>query len=690
MSEVVVCGVDPAVEMRRRDGREQGLLFQVLGPLRVTRAGQPVKVPPGQLSVILATLLLRPNQVVPASDLIGQLWNGRRSPRARQNLHVYTTRLRQVLGPDGPAVIRTEDGGYVASASAESLDLLRFTELLGRVDRAHAAGNLALEASLAAEAVDLWQRPILSNVASDGIQRDEVDHLEELWAIAVEHRIGAELSLGRHAELVPRLLGLVAEWPLRERYWAQLMTALYRSGRQSDALSAYRKLRIILTDELGVDPGPEVQQLHQRILNSDTTLFDAAGNPQIVRMRTVPAQLPAASPNFTGRAVEVEQLMESLAPSESAGPVMAVAAINGMPGVGKTTLAVYAAQKLASRFPDGQLFIDLHGFSKDVLPVQPADALERLLLALDVPVSEIPCRTEDRSALYRSKLADTRTLIVLDNARDERQVRPLLPGAAGCAVLVTSRTALSGPDNACTLSLGLLPPEDAVTLFAHIAELPVIGPPETLLELVEMCGRLPLAIRIAGTRLRSHPSWGVHELADQLRDPNRRLSVLDVGEWSIAGALALSYRNLTGPQQQLYRFLGLHPGVEVEAAAAAAMIGRSTEETSGLLEKLLDAHLLSEPAPDRFRFHPLVRIHAAALSARNDPSEARSAVLVRLIDHYTVSAGMRTATPVPNPPTPLDTELSDLAAATLDAANHLDRAQALAVAKAIRRSLSLQ
>jgi tetratricopeptide (TPR) repeat protein/transcriptional regulator with XRE-family HTH domain len=351
----------------------------------------------------------------------------------------------------------------------------------------------------------------------------------------------------------------------------------------------------------------------------------------------VPRQLPGPPQSFTGRATELANLEKI----HDASTVV-VTAIDGMAGVGKTALAVQAAHRMVERYPDGQLFIDLHGYTDDVAPVQPGEALERLLRSLGVPGERIPADLDERAALYRSRLADQRMLIVLDNAATETQVTPLLPGAPGCLVLITSRRRLAGLDSTHTLSLDTLPAADAIMLLRQTAgDSRLAGQaPHLMAILVELCGWLPLAIRIASARLRSHPAWDLAYLARRLRDQQHRLVELEAGQRSITVALDLSYQDLDADLQRAYRLLGLHPGPDIAPHAAAALVGCTLSAAGRLLEQLLEAHLLEELVPGRYRFHDLTRAHAAHAATADETEHAARRALDRLLDFYRYTAAV--------------------------------------------------
>lgn len=420
-----------------------------------------------------------------------------------------------------------------------------------------------------------------------------------------------------------------------------------------------------------------------------------------------PRQLPAPPQMFTGRAAELADLDRV-----SDATAVVITAIDGMAGIGKTALAVHAAHRLADRYPDGQLFIDLHGYTKGVAPVTPGEALDRLLRALGMAGERIPADLDERAALFRSRLAERRMLILLDNAAAEAQVAPLLPGTAGSLVLVTSRRRLAGLDQTHTISLDTLPPPDAIALFIRTAgdDRRAHRPPELVAETVELCGRLPLAIRIAAARLRAHPVWTVAHLVERLRDGRHRLAELAAGERSVTTALELSYRQLTVEARRMYRLLGRHPGLEFDQYAAAALTGATLQAARRTLEELVDTHLLQEPVIDRFSFHDLVRAHATSAAARAQAGSGQPADLGRLLDYYrhTAAVAMDIAYPYERQrrprvapavaPTPclrdqaqavawLDAELSNLLVVARHAAGHGWPEHCLQVSATIDRHL---
>jgi tetratricopeptide (TPR) repeat protein len=498
------------------------------------------------------------------------------------------------------------------------------------------AGQWPAAADAAGRALELWRGEPLAGTPSAELRQRITPRLDQLRLQAFEDHAEARLRLGRHEQLVPELRELAGAHPLRERFHAQLMMALACCGRRAEALEAYQSARRTLVDQLGIEPGPELRDLHVRILAGEIGATAAAGGSATAAApagvaEPAPRQLPVAPRHFTGRLAELETLAALAA---AAGGTVVLSAIDGMAGVGKTALAVHAAHRMADSFPDGQLFIDLHGYSPDQQPRTPADALRWLLLALGVPAKRVPQDADAAAAVYRQRLADTRTLIVLDNAADEAQVRPLLAGGDGCLVLITSRRRLKGLDDAHSVSLDVLSTKDAVVLLRAVAgrdrgmaDHPLWG------EIARLCGHLPLALRIAGVLLRHRPAWSLEHLAGLLRDRCHRVATLSDGDRDLAGVFDLSYASLDERQRVLFRRLGLLPGPDVDGYAAAALIDTDPDTGARLLESLVDHHLLLADTPGRYRLHDLLRAHAETLVA-GDPVDERKAALDRLLDYY--------------------------------------------------------
>jgi DNA-binding SARP family transcriptional activator len=660
--------------------------FGLLGPLLVRDGGTRLIVSAPRQRVLLAALLLKAGHVVSADEIGEALWDGRPPGGARGALHSGVQRLRATLGPAGPGLILTRPPGYLIEIGDGELDLHRFGRLASTGRTAAAAGQWEQAADALREALALWRGEPLADVPSPVLQARETPSLAEQHLHVLASRIEADLHLGRHGELVPELRQLVLAQPLRERFHAQLMAAYYLAGRQADALAAYQHVWRVLDAELGVEPGPELKRLHTQILNADPGLIPAAsrrpapgpaaagrhGGPAEAgsgpaaagyaggaapSRRQGPAQLPAAIRHFTGRAGELAALGELLAspgmaggfgaaggsgtaaPGQAAGPVV-ISAIDGPPGIGKTALAIHFAHQVAHRFPDGQLYLNLRGFDPSGTPVPPTAALRGFLDAFAVEPPQIPASLDAQAALYRSLLAGKRVLVVLDNARDAEQVRPLLPGSPTCLVIVTSRrqlTSLVASEGAHRLALDLLSAGEAQQMLGRL-----LGPDRTLAdpaataELIEVCARLPLALSIAAARVAARPSFALATLVGQLKDADARLDRLDAGDamTNVRTVFSWSCQQLTAPGRRMFALLGLHPGPDISASAAASLAGASQAEAWQALGELNRAHLVAEHAPGRFMFHDLLRAYAAEQAAACDSEAERRAAVHRMLDHY--------------------------------------------------------
>ncbi len=628
--------------------------FGLLGPLLVRVDSTPVRVSAGKQRVLLATMLVRANQVVAVDDLARAVWDGSPPESARVTLQNYVKRLRQALGPTGYQRIATCPAGYLIEAAAEELDLTRFGQLRAAGRAAARAGAWTAASDQLSAALLLWRGPPLADVPSRLLTETEVPRLAEMRLDALEARIDADLHLGRHREVIAELQPLVSAEPLRERLHELLMLALYRSGQRAAALDAYRRAWRQLVDQVGIEPGPGLRELNQRILRSDPALLPAApvlpqrpGGP--ARPASTgpapprPAMLPAAVPGFTGRARELEALSMMLARPGHPGPggtPVVITAIGGTAGVGKTALAVHWARQAAARFPDGQLYVNLRGFGPSGDPLPPAEALREFLDALHVPAAQIPADLEARQALYRSLLAEQRVLILLDNARDPAQVRPLLPATPGALVLITSRSELTGliaADGARPLSLDVLTDTEAHQLIAgRIGAVRVAAEPAAADELIALCARLPLALAITAARAAAQPAFPLAALASELRDARGRLDALSTGEdaTDVRAVLSWSYQNLPAPTARLFRLLAVHPGPDITAPAAASLAAVTLPEARSLLRELTRCHLLAEPAPGRYACHDLLRAYALELASAEDTESERHAALGRILDHY--------------------------------------------------------
>ncbi|HTT53714.1 MAG TPA: BTAD domain-containing putative transcriptional regulator [Streptosporangiaceae bacterium] len=636
--------------------------FGLLGPLVVRDGTRLVSVSAPQQRILLAALLLNAGRVVSVDALAEVLWEDGPPAGARGALHSAVQRLRVALGPSGADLIETQPPGYLITVGDGELDVLVFSMLVARGHAAAEAGRWAQAAGLLREALGLWRGEPLADVPSELLRDREMPPLEDQRLQALAARIDADLLLGRHGEVVAELRQLVAAYPLQEQFHAQLMLSLYRSGRQADALAAYQDVRGVLADELGIDPGPDVTQLHQRILAADRELLLAGGGeppgaeelslpaparePGAVRSLLVPRQLPAATRHFAGRAESLKVLAELAAETAGASPATVIVVIDGTAGIGKTTLALHFAHQAAAQFPDGQLYVNLRGFDPAAPPMSPAEAVRLLLDGLGVPSPRIPAGLDAQAGLYRSVLAGRRMLVLLDNARDVDQVRPLLPASPGCLAIVTSRsqlTSLVAAEGAFPLTLDVLPAADAHELLARrLGAARIAAEPAAADELIQLCAALPLALSIAAARSASHPGLSLAALTAELRDAGGRLDALDAGHaaTNVRAVLSWSYQQLNAGAGRLFRLLGLHPGPDVSAAAAASLAGQPLPEARRELAELTRAHLLAEHVPGRFSSHDLLRAYAAELTRSRDTDAERRAATGRMLDHYLHTAAV--------------------------------------------------
>ncbi|MFC7896984.1 BTAD domain-containing putative transcriptional regulator [Streptomyces sp. NPDC057381] len=615
------------------------LRFGVLGPVRAWRGDEPLATGSPQQRALLAALLLREGRTATAPELIDALWGEEPPSQALAAVRTYASRLRKILDP---GVLVSESGGYAVRLPGEgALDLITAQDLSAEAEKARGAGDLCRARDVLRRALALWDGEVLAGVPGPYAEGQRV-RLEEWRLQLVETCLDMDLEQGCHAEAVSELTALTAAHPLRERLRELLMLALYRSGRQAEALAVYADTRRLLADELGVDPRPGLQELQQRVLRADPALAEpSAPAEETATAPARPAQLPATVPDFTGRAAFVRELSDVLASASGDGPsgrVMAVSALAGIGGVGKTTLAVHVAHRARAAFPDGQLYVDLQGAGARAAEAE--TVLGSFLRALGTPDSAVPDSLEERAALYRSVLDGRRVLVLLDNARDAAQVRPLLPGTDGCAALVTSRVRMVDLAGAHLVDLDVMSPEEALTLFTRIVgEERVASEREAALDVVGACGFLPLAIRIAASRLAARRTWTVSVLAAKLADERRRLDELRAGDLAVKATFELGYGQLEPAQARAFRLLGLADGPDISLAAAAAVLDLPVEDTEDLLESLVDTSLLESAAPGRYRLHDLVRLYARACAERDEhPPSERGAALSRLLDFYLATA----------------------------------------------------
>ncbi|SEF26989.1 DNA-binding transcriptional activator of the SARP family [Amycolatopsis pretoriensis] len=583
--------------------------FGVLGPLAVEAPpGHWVALRGDRQRTLLAVLLLNANQHVHVDVLVEALWPERPPKSYASNLHTYLSRLRERV--DG---LRVGHGplGYRLRVEPGELDLLVFRAAVADGQR---AGDAVAASGHYRRALGLWRGPVLAGLHVPLLDAD-VARLESERLAVFEDCVDAELTAGRHGELTGELQAMITEHPLRERLAAQLMIALHRAGRQGDSLEIYRRLRTTLIEELGVEPGAEARRVHAAVLRGEDPV------PRMPPPVWPVCQLPPDIADFTGREAELAELTSVL----GNGDGVPVAVLSGEPGAGKSTLAIRAAHRLRARFPDGQLYVPL---GRDI-----GEVLADLLRALGVPGPAVPDDVRARAAVFRGRLADRRVLVVLDDAVDPEHVRALLPGTPGCAVLVTSRQRLSGLAGAHRLALGPLSGDEAAELLNRLAGARVTRERADAGRIIAACARLPLALRIAGSRLTIRPHLRLGELADRLEDEVRRLDELTVSDLAVRSSIALSHEGLRPPARRAFGLLGRCRLTDLPAWAVTTLIG--TPDADEAVEELVEASLLEARGPDatgegRYRMHDLVRLYAAEGPAEEGGSATVLAATVAL------------------------------------------------------------
>ena len=598
--------------------------FGVLGPVEIRSAdGRILTLPRRRERCLLAVLLIEADRRVSVDRLCELLWADDDPPRRPDRvIQSHVSRIRAVLAEATADVeLVSSHGGYLLRVDPDTVDLHRFRRLY---DEAGRATDQHLRDRLLREALALWRGPALAGAASGRLRQRLCADLDEQYLQAVEQALATGLDLGRHHDLLPELARLTTEHPTRQRLVELYMTALYRDGRSNDASRTYHDLRDRLATELGVDPDPRLQRLHQEILR---------GVPgPVAPLR--PALLPADLATFAGRSGHLDELDALVSGRTSA---IVISAIAGTAGVGKTALAVHWAHRIRHRYPDGQLYINLRGFDPTGAVMTAGEAVRRFLDALQVPPSRIPTSLDAQLDRYRSLLADKRMLIVLDNARDTAQVRPLLPGTPGCLALVTSRNQLTGlvaTDGAHPVTLDLLPAGEARDLLARrLGTERVAAEPVAVDRIVSACARLPLALSIVAARAATQPHRALADVAgglsaslDSLTSDDPHADVRAVFSWS--------YRALRPAAARLFRLLGLHPGPDISAPAAASLAARTADEVRPLLAELTRANLLIAQPPGRYTLHDLLRAYAADRAGAAETDEERRAAVHRVLDHY--------------------------------------------------------
>nr|WP_237519240.1 BTAD domain-containing putative transcriptional regulator [Streptomyces sp. HUCO-GS316] len=704
----------------------------MLGPLRAWRHHTELPLGPPQQRAVLALLLLRRGRTAGVGALVDGIWGADPPAAAVSVLRTYVSRLRKLLEPDRPAdepprLVVSLGDGYALRSDAVLSDLDRFEDLVARAGARRSEGDDHAAVQLLCSALELWQGAPLAGLPGPQAEAERT-HLEERRMAVLETRLRIELDLGQHAQVLPELTALREAFPLHEALCELLLVALYRSGRRAEALDVYAHTRRTLVDELGIEPGPSLRALHAGLLADDTgpptpepprqemsdtrgfsgtatgvggpadAPFDeggggsgcgcegaggldadasrgfGTGHTQGSPVRPIhptsavrPSQLPTDLATFAGRRTELEGAAELL-PEQERPRATVIGLISGMAGAGKTTLAVHWAHRIAHRFPDGSLYVNLRGHDPSGSRTDPGEAIETFLVALGVAPQAVPEGLDAQAALYRSVLADRRVLIVLDNARDTEQVVPLLPAAPGCLVIVTSRSRLSGlvaRHGAHPLTLSLLSDEESLELLARrLGEARVDAEPEAARAIVGLCARLPLALSIVAARAALHPGFRLADIAAELREDHGSLDAFSGGDsgTDARAVFSWSYHALSSEAAGLFRRLALHPGPDITAAAAAALSGVAPRPVRTLLTELTGASLLIERAPGRFVFHDLLRAYAGELTERHDGEGERGAARLRMYDHYLRTAHHASAVlgpfreTIPLPQSPTDSE----------------------------------
>ncbi|WP_405971733.1 tetratricopeptide repeat protein [Streptomyces sp. NBC_00988] len=629
-------------------------MFEVrlLGPVEVWAGDRRAPLGGVRPLAVLSALVVHLGEVLSTERLVDCVWDERAPATAGALVATHVSAVRRALAQvTQDAVVRTRPPGYVADLDPSQIDARRFENLLASGRASAAAGRREEAADLLGEALALWRGQEALEGLAQNFARIEASRLAELRVVAQEESFGLHLDLGRADRTIAPLLAHVAAHPLRERPRGQLMTALVRTGRVSDALRTYREGRAVLREELGIDPGPELQALHQAALTNDAQVAgtarphrtgrEPAGPPRPPagdRSTSTPApsHLPPDIADFVGRSEQIAWAASLVGGVDEAGRTAPpIGVISGRSGTGKTALAVHVGHRTAELFPDGRLFVDLR--AADTAPLQPADALARLLRAMGADPETLPTSVEELTGLYRTHIGHRRVLLILDNAAGEAHVRPLLPPGPGCAVLVTSRRRLVALEGSAHLDLAVPGQAEALELLRRVA-----GPdrtsaePERAAEIVSLCGRLPLAVRIAGARLAARPHWAPGRLADRLRDERRRLSELRAGDLELRTSLELGYADLELPERRALRRLALLDLPDFAAWIAAPLLDIGTEEAEEAVERLVDCHFIDvigvdETGRSRYRIHDLAREHARERCLSEESPEERTAAVLRLV-----------------------------------------------------------
>ncbi|MEU3650062.1 BTAD domain-containing putative transcriptional regulator [Lentzea sp. NPDC034063] len=652
----------------------EGLALSILGPVRGWREGVEFDAGSPQQRLTLAVLTLARGRVVQVSEIIAALWGEREPQAARGTVRTYVHRLRRVLddatGARNP--LRSNGNGYQLEIDDHASDLGRFLAARQAAAEAKAGNDLRQAVALLREATSEWVGDALAGLPGEWAETER-QRLRRFRVQSIETLAELELELGNSTAVVEELTTLAEAEPLRERVHELLMLALYREGRPAEALAVFERLRVTLRDELGVDPAPSLRALHERVLDDDASLLPAAPEATATVAHSVirPAQLPAALPSFVGRRAEIHELTSRL----EAEPAPQVVVVHGTAGVGKTTFAVYWANRAAPSYPDGQLYVNLRGFEAGGVARQPSEVLTELLDALGVSPTSRPTSIDSLTALYRSALAEQRVLILLDNARTSAQVLPLLPGGKHCLALVTSRVELTGliaTTGAHALSLDLMDDKESTELMAtRLGASRVAAEPAAVREIADMCARLPLALAVVCARIANNPELPLSDAIQQLTlHAENRLDALDAADPStdLRSLLSWSYRALTTEAAQLFRRLSLLPGAEFSPRTAASLVAVPLRQATSLVQELTGACLLV-PQRGRYSWHDLLRDYSREVLEDNENADEIRAAQHRLFDHYLLLAKAGTAAMDPRTtdcPAPLDVSPGVLPARVFD------------------------
>jgi DNA-binding SARP family transcriptional activator/tetratricopeptide (TPR) repeat protein len=626
------------------------LRFGLLGPVRAWRGESEIALGPAQQRAVLVVLLLRAPTHVAVAELIEALWGDQPPRSAEQIVRTYVYRLRKALQPDpSPAesVIVSVAGGYQLCAERDASDVAAFSAAVADGERLGRAGDPTAAAIRLREALALWQGEPLADVPGPFAQAQR-QSLRRTHETAEELVLAADVELGPTGDTIAELTDLVERNPLNERLRELLMLALYRHGEQARALEVYRQGAEVLAAELGIDPGPGLRAMFERMLRSDPDLVAGRAEPPAAIGSAAPlvrpAQLPADLPTFAGRDADLARLEAVLPAAAADRPPVTVVAVTGMAGVGKTTLAVRWAHRIAHRYPDGVVHLNLHGFDPSVPALSPHEAIDIVLQAFGIQHEEIPVGPDAKESLYRSVLADRRVLLLLDNTRSADHVRPLLPGAPGSLVIITSRDRLTGlvaRDGAHPVRIDALDADAArQLLIARLGADRVAAEPEAVQEMLDRCAGLPLALAVLATRALTNPSYALADVAAELRTLHAGLDAFsDVDSASdVRAVFSCSYRGLDADAARMFRLLAERSDPAFTVTAAASVLGLPVERARALAAELARAELVVERSQGRLAYHDLLRAYAAELAVATDPEEERTAGLRRLLDHHVLSA----------------------------------------------------